>query len=124
MSPSAEASAARLSGRRHFAAIRRHRVRVRSGPLQFAGMPNGLAQSRVGFAIVDVRQAVTRNRIRRRLREVTREPLREHPGIDVVVRAGAEAATRPFLALAADATAGIDQLWRRIAPTLPEAYKG
>ena len=124
MSASVEAASARLSGRRQFAAIRAFRIRVRSGSLQFAGMPNGLSRSRVGFAIVDVRSAVTRNRIRRRLREATRAPLQAHPGLDIVVRARADSASRPFAGLLADVAAGIEELSGRIAARVQEAYKG
>ena len=58
--------------------------------------PNGLDQTRVGFAVSKrIGNAVTRNRVRRRLREGVRSlPLR--PGWDVVISAKAAAAGADF----------------------------
>ena len=60
---------------------------------------NGLAVSRVGYALVGVRSAVRRNRLRRRLREAVRPLLGALAGHDVVILAGVEAAGLSHAAL-------------------------
>jgi ribonuclease P protein component len=70
--------------------------RVRHSLLMLGILPNGLDETRVGYAIGKrVGNAVTRNRVRRRLREIVRAtPLA--PGYDVVVTARPEAAMATF----------------------------
>jgi len=70
--------------------------RVRHPLLGVGFRPNGLDESRVGYAVGKrVGNAVTRNRVRRRLREITRAtPLVS--GYDIVVTARPEAAAAPF----------------------------
>ncbi len=62
--------------------------------MQLAANDTGFA--RVGFALVGVRSAVRRNRLRRRLRETVRPLLSQLAGRDLVIVAGAEAAGAPF----------------------------
>jgi ribonuclease P protein component len=69
---------------------------VRHGVLMLGIRPNGLRESRAGFAIGKrVGNAVTRNRVRRRLREIVRAtPL--VPGYDIVITARPEAVLATF----------------------------
>lgn len=73
--------------------------RVRHPLLGVGFRPNGLDESRVGYAVGKrVGNAVTRNRVRRRLRAITwATPLAG--GYDIVVTARPEAAAAPFDAL-------------------------
>jgi ribonuclease P protein component len=66
---------------------------------QLAG--NGLDIARVGFALVGVRSAVRRNRLRRRLRIAVAPLLIELAGHDLVLVAGEQACDVPFAALEA-----------------------
>ncbi len=62
-------------------------------------LPNGLAQSRLGFSVSKrVGKAVVRNKVKRRLREVLR-PVSLKPGQDIVFIARPAAATADFAAL-------------------------
>jgi ribonuclease P protein component len=79
----------RLRGRRRFAAVRAGGVEVRSGGVRVRALANSLDVSRAGFSIVQARQAVVRNRVRRRLRAVVAPLLAGTPGVDVVVTAPA-----------------------------------
>jgi ribonuclease P protein component len=97
------AASRRLSGRARFAAVRSWRATCTSGGVTVHGAPNGSDQTRFGLATPGVRGAVVRNRVRRRLRAALAAPVERVSGLDLVVRAGAGAATCSFSVLAADA---------------------
>ncbi|NBC10277.1 MAG: ribonuclease P protein component [Planctomycetes bacterium] len=77
----------RLHGRKVFAAVRAARCRKNAGPLSVLAMPNGLDHLRLGLTVSRrVGNAVTRNRIKRRLREAFRLGRADWPtGLDLVV---------------------------------------
>ena len=76
----------RLRGSRAFTAVRGWRTVSRSGPLRVNVAPNQVGVARIGFVIPrSVGGAVTRNRVRRRLRELLRPHLAELAGCDLVV---------------------------------------
>jgi len=86
----------RLSRARDYQAVYREGVRKGRGPFVLFVRPNGLDHSRLGLSIPRrVGNAVQRNRIKRRLREVFRLRRHEAPGgYDLVI------AVRPHEALA------------------------
>lgn len=74
----------RLRRSRDFEAVMRHGKRARGSAIHLAARPNELPYSRVGYAVSRrVGTAVTRNRVKRRLREIVRE-LPILPGFDIV----------------------------------------
>lgn len=75
------------------------------------------APSRVGFVVSKaVGNAVTRNKVKRRLRELSAETVREQPeGMDLVVRALPPAATAPWDELARDYRSAVATAVRRCA---------
>jgi ribonuclease P protein component len=90
----------RLRGAGAFDAVRERRAGASSGPLRVQVAPNGREQARVGFVIPrTVGGAVTRNRVRRRLRALMDARLEANAGLDVVVAASAAAATEPWSSL-------------------------
>jgi ribonuclease P protein component len=99
----------RLRGRGRFAALRTSGVDVRHGGLRLRAAGNGLAQSRVGFAIVGSRSAVERNLLRRRLRAAVADRLAEWPGTDILISVPGAWARRPYAALTGD----LEQAWAR-----------
>jgi ribonuclease P protein component len=86
----------RLHGRRRFAAVRTGGLRAASTGVRVQVASNGLDVARVGLAIVGVRSAVRRNRLRRRLRDAVHPLLSALAGNDVVLVAGLEAEGLPF----------------------------
>ncbi|GEC99857.1 ribonuclease P protein component [Kocuria varians] len=72
-------------------------------------------QTRVGFVVSKaVGNAVTRNKVKRRLRELSAETVRERPrDLDVVVRALPQAAGASWQELARDYAAALDAALRR-----------
>jgi ribonuclease P protein component len=86
----------RLRGRRRFAAVRTEGLRAASDGVRVQVASNGLDVARVGLAIVGVRSAVRRNRLRRRLRDAVHPLLGAMAGNDVVVVAGGDAERLPF----------------------------
>jgi len=75
--------------------------------------PNGLGQMRAGFTVTKkLGKAVTRNRIRRRLREAARRALPEYgvAGYDYVLIARPAAQTRDFALLLDDMKRGLLRL--------------
>jgi ribonuclease P protein component len=99
----------RLRGRGRFAALRASGVDVRHGGLRLRATGNGLALSRVGFAIVGSRSAVERNLLRRRLRAAVADRLAEWPGSDILISVPGAWARRPYAVLAGD----LEQAWAR-----------
>ncbi len=63
----------RLIHTRQFNAVQRANMRIRSGPLMVWGIPNDVGHPRLGLAVSRrVGSAVTRNRIKRSIREAFR----------------------------------------------------
>ncbi len=93
----------RLRRRKDFLRIQRSGVKVSSHPLVALALKNGWNVTRVGITVSSkVGNAVARNRIRRRLREIFRRQRARLPGgIDVVLIASPKAAVADFSALRA-----------------------
>ena len=89
----------RLRRRQDFIAVLHEGKRVRHRLVSLGVRPNGLAATRVGYAIGKrVGSAVVRNQTRRRLREIIRAlPL--VPGYDVVITGHPSSADASFQAL-------------------------
>jgi len=77
----------RLSGRRAYAAVHRRGIRKPRGPLIVVGLPTGAGDARLGLSVGRrVGGAVTRNLIKRRIREAFRLSRPTMPaGYDLVV---------------------------------------
>jgi ribonuclease P protein component len=90
------------------------RAGTRTLVLHVGGGPTEVAESRVGFVVSRaVGNAVVRNRVKRRLRELVRERLDRLPRSSVlVVRALPAAALASYAGLGAD----LDAAWRRVSP--------
>ncbi|MDQ2648067.1 MAG: ribonuclease P protein component [Actinomycetota bacterium] len=103
----------RITDRRSFQELRRHGRRARRGPLTVTFLADASPQPRVGFAVGKTAGgAVTRNRIRRRLRAALRELLAAGrlPTGTYLVGAGAAVAPMPWtelVALVEDAVASV-----------------
>ena len=94
--------ACRLAHRAQFDAVYREGRRRNSREFTVFLRPNGLGLSRFGWSIRKaLGNAVRRNRIRRRLREIVRLHRQEiAPGWDIVIHPRSSAATAKFSALA------------------------
>ncbi len=89
----------RLSGDKRFSQIHQEGRSVANNLLVVRVLPNGLDHSRFGFMVSKrLGNAVTRNKVKRRLREVVRQASLS-PGWDVIfiARRGAEKAKYPQL---------------------------
>ena len=90
-----------MRGARAFSAVRARRTVSRSGPLRVNVAPNQIYVTRIGFVLPRaIGGAVTRNRVRRRLRELLRLHLAELAGCDLVVVVEPAAATADAAELA------------------------
>jgi ribonuclease P protein component len=90
----------RLRGGGAFAAVRERRASASAGPLRVQLAPNRCEVARVGFVVPRaVGGAVVRNRVRRRLRALMEPRLEAQTGLDVVIAAGAGAASEPWPSL-------------------------
>jgi ribonuclease P protein component len=106
----------RVTDRASFDALRRQGVRGRSGPVSLVWLPqarsDALGTARVAFAI-DRRAggAVTRNRIRRRLRAAVRAQAAEGdlPAGTYLLRGGRELAALPWPELRAHLATAVDR---------------
>lgn len=65
-------------------------------------MANGGEGVRLGYSVAKAKNAVQRNRVRRRLRAAVQSMISELVGSDVIVSATGEAACSPFDALRSD----------------------
>jgi ribonuclease P protein component len=107
----------RLSGRRAFAAVFDARLREHAGPMTIFARANDLPHSRLGLSVPRrVGGAVTRNGIKRRLREAFR--LRQHElpgGYDwvVAVRPHETLTTQGYAELLGAAVMNLDRKARR-----------
>jgi ribonuclease P protein component len=105
----------RLRGAGAFAAVRERRAGASSGPLRVEVAPNGRGEARVGLVVPRaVGGAVTRNRVRRRLRALMEARLGANAGLDVVVAASAGAASEPWSSLGAALDACLAQARARL----------
>jgi len=97
--------------------VRERRAAASAGALRVQVAENGAGVARAGFVVPRaVGGAVVRNRVRRRLRALVAPRLAGRAGLDVVVAAGEEAATRSFAALGVDLDAGLARALRRLRP--------
>lgn len=90
--------ALRLRTRKEFLRVQDGGAKVAQGPLLALALRNEKGHTRLGLTVsTKVGNAVVRNRIRRRLREIFRKRRRELPeGIDLVLIARASAAEADF----------------------------
>jgi ribonuclease P protein component len=88
--------------------------------LRVALAPNAEQRARVGFVVPRrAGDAVTRNRVRRRLRALVQSRLGELSGLDVVVRADAGAAAARWAALSDEFNTCLTRARRRLAAGPP-----
>jgi len=94
-----------IPSRSGFVRARTHGLKAVSRGLVMQAVPNDLPHWRVGFtATKKIGNAVTRNRARRRLRAAVRDSLQSVacPGLDYVLIARYDTATRPWQELVGD----------------------
>lgn len=108
--------ASRVRQRREFTRIQTSGVRVRARAFTVVALHQGLTEARLGCAISKrVGNAVTRNRIRRLLREIFRRLRSTLPPVDFVIIANPAAAEL--------AISGLASVLVELEPTLREAGK-
>ncbi|MEQ9453407.1 MAG: ribonuclease P protein component [Phycisphaeraceae bacterium] len=118
----------RLHGRADFAAVHRAKMRKHAGPLSVLARPNDRPESRLGMTVSrKVGPAVTRNRIKRLLREAFR--LERHdwtPGFDllVIVRPHTPLALTEYRRLLTQAILALESEWQRRARRLEKREEG
>ena len=103
----------RLSGRRRFSTVKDSGYRASAGDVRVTAAPNQGIDARVGFALPGHRTAVSRNLLRRRLREAVRPLLASLHGHDVVVTVPATAAGVAYGQLAGDLATATERVLRR-----------
>jgi ribonuclease P protein component len=111
--------ACRLVRRGEYDAVYRNGRRKSSREFTIFFRPNGLTISRFGWSIKKtLGNAVRRNRIRRRLREIVRTHRQEiAPGWDIVIHPRSSVGTASFSALAAELLKLIPQLAAKQGPS-------
>ncbi|HJT51752.1 MAG TPA: ribonuclease P protein component [Nitrosospira sp.] len=104
----------RLHKPEEFASVIRFRCSACSERLQIFAKPNGLAHSRLGLIVARKieRLAVSRNKVKRLLREAFRTRQEDLAGLDLVVRLRGRVSPDNFSRLANEAEAVIIQLQR------------
>ena len=105
----------RLRGRARFAAVRSAGAEARHGVIRVRALGTGRPLSRAGFAVPGAPSAVTRNRLRRRLRAAITPLLAGHPGFDIVVSAPVTAPETAFADLRRSLTAALERATVRAA---------
>jgi ribonuclease P protein component len=107
----------RLRRREEFLRVQRQGIKVSADPLLALALENSQGVTRLGITISSkVGNAVVRNRIRRRLREIFRKQRGRLPrGIDLVLIATPRAYEADFSALSGAYCALADKLRRRFA---------
>ena len=88
-------------------------LRASAGSVRLVVAANQGDDARVGFALPGHRSAVTRNLLRRRLREAVRPLLPSLRGHDVVITAPAGAVAMPWAQLASDLATATGRVLRR-----------
>lgn len=103
----------RLTDKPQFDAVHRSGIRASDSLFMVIARPNGLDRPRLGLAVgvKAAGNAVSRNRIKRLVRESFRGRQAELTGLDIVVNARAAAGKSKN----ADISASITGLWTRIA---------
>jgi ribonuclease P protein component len=108
---------ARLRSRGEFTAVQQHGRRVATRTLTLLAMPNALGHDRLGIvASRRMGDAVTRNRAKRRIREIFRQRDRSaraadgRRALDLVVIARRESASAPFTEVEKELVTAIGRL--------------
>ncbi|MCI0364181.1 MAG: ribonuclease P protein component [Phycisphaerales bacterium] len=121
----------RLSRGREFRAVYDAKVRASVGPLAVSGRPNQRSHPRLGLAVSRrVGPAITRNAIKRRLREAFRLLQHDGPpsahGYDLViaVRAHTPLTTAEYQAAIRQALSKIHSTWTRKLQKTPRPSNG
>jgi ribonuclease P protein component len=109
----------RLLAPRDFAAVMKHGLRSRDEYFSIAARPNGLGHARLGLAISRraAAAAVTRNRLKRQVRESFRHMRNGLASVDLVVMAQPAAAHAPGEQL----RASLNRHWERITKQCRES---
>ena len=102
-----------------FTAVYNAKATKRVGPLRVIAKPNSLSHNRIGFSVSKrVGNAVTRNRIKRKLREAFRLSQHQNPsGYDIVIVSAPHPhlSTAEYQQLLADAINQLHKLWQKRA---------
>ena len=110
-------SGARLRSRAEFTAVQQHGRRVATRTMTLLAIPNALGRDRLGIvASRRIGGAVTRNRAKRRIRELFRQRQEstrasaERRALDLVVIARREVATAPYAEIEKEFVSAVGRL--------------